>query len=283
MKDHFSKIFGINQQEMIKAEIKEIEVNLIVPNPYQPRRFFDKKQLDDLAQSIKQYGILQPIIVRKVGTNYEIVAGERRFRASLILNFKTIPAIIKNLSDNEVAEMALIENLQREDLNFFEEAEGYAKLITDFAITQEEIARNIGKSQSTVANKLRLLNLPPEIRKEISVDVITERHARALLKLNNPRLQRDALNTIYEKNLNVRQTDELVENMLIQNETVVKEKINRKVTRIVKDMRIFLNTIRGAVQTIQDAGLNANISEQENDDYLEVIIRLPKNKDEIAK
>ena len=283
MKDHFSKIFGINQQDMIKDEIKELDLNLIVPNPYQPRRIFDKRQLEDLAQSIQQYGVLQPIIVRKIGTNYEIVAGERRYRASQILNLQTIPAIVKNLSDNEIAEMALIENLQREDLNFFEEAEGYAKLITDFAITQEEIAKKIGKSQSTVANKLRLLNLSPEVRKEISVDVITERHARALLKLDNKELQLEALRIIYEKNLNVRQTGQLVESMLIQNETVKKEKIKRKVTRIVKDMRIFLNTIRGAVQTIQDAGLNANITEKESDDYLEVIIRLPKNKDEVAK
>lgn len=283
MKDHFSKIFGMNQQEMIKDEIKVIDLNLIVPNPYQPRRIFDSTHLQDLAQSIEQYGVLQPIIVRKIGINFEIVAGERRFRASQILNLKTIPAIIKNLSDNEIAEMALIENLQREDLNFFEEAEGYAKLMTDFSITQEEIAKKIGKSQSTVANKLRLLNLSSAVRNEISVDVITERHARALLKLNDEQLQLNALKTIYEKNLNVRQTDELVESIIIQNETVKSEKMKRKVTRIVKDMRIFLNTIRGAVQTIQDAGLNANISEKENEDYLEVIIRLPKNKEEVAK
>lgn len=283
MKDHFSKIFGINQEEYIKDEIKDIDLKLIVPNPYQPRKVFDKSHLEDLAQSIKEYGILQPIIVRKVGNNYEIVAGERRFRASQILDMKKIPAIIRNLSDKEIAEMALIENLQREDLNFFEEAEGYAKLIKEFDITQEEVAKKIGKSQSTVANKLRLLNLPTSVRKEISVEIITERHARALLKLNQEELQLKALNEIYEKNLNVRQTDELIENLLIYNETLKQKKAKRKITKIFKDMRIFLNTIRGAVQTIQEAGLPAKIIEKENDDYLEVTIRLPKNKEEAAK
>lgn len=277
MKDQISRIFKINSAETSKDEIKEIDMNLIVPNPYQPRRNFDQAHLDELAQSIKQYGVLQPIILRKVGQNYEIVAGERRFRASQILNLKTITAIIRDLSDSEIAEMALIENLQRQDLNFFEEAEGYAKLITEFSITQEEIAAKIGKSQSTVANKLRLLNLAPQVRQQISVEVITERHARALLKLENAEQQLKILKKIYEQNLNVRQTDELIEASLIKSETIKKERIKRKITKVVKDMRIFLNTIRGAVQTIQNAGMDAEISERENEDYLEVLIRLPKN------
>ena len=266
MKDQISRIFKINSAETSKDEIKEIDMNLIVPNPYQPRRNFDQAHLDELAQSIKQYGVLQPIILRKVGQNYEIVAGERRFRASQILNLKTITAIIRDLSDSEIAEMALIENLQRQDLNFFEEAEGYAKLITEFSITQEEIAAKIGKSQSTVANKLRLLNLAPQVRQQISVEVITERHARALLKLENAEQQLKILKKIYEQNLNVRQTDELIEASLIKSETIKKERIKRKITKVVKDMRIFLNTIRGAVQTIQNAGMDAEISERENEE-----------------
>lgn len=277
MKDHLSKIFGINQ-DIDKDEVKNIELALITPNPYQPRKIFDQAHLEELAQSIQQYGVLQPIIVRRVGTGYELVAGERRFRATQLVGLKTIPALIRNLTDKEVAEMALIENLQREDLNYFEEAEGYAKLIKEFGITQEEIAKRVGKSQSTIANKLRLLNINPLIRKEISVDVITERHARALLKLDSDELQLKALNKIYTENLNVRQTDELVENLLIENEKIDKEKRKKKMTKIFKDMRIFLNTIRGAVQTIQDAGLPADISESENDEFLEVTIRLPKNK-----
>lgn len=281
MKDHISKIFGITP-ELDKNEIKELELTSISPNPFQPRRVFDPAQLEELAQSIREFGLLQPILVRKVGTGYELVAGERRFRASQLIGLKTISAIVKNLSDKEIAEMALIENLQREDLNFFEEAEGYAKLIKEFGITQDEIAQRMGKSQSTIANKLRLLNLSPAIRQEISISVITERHARALLKLNDEALQLQLLNEIYSKNLNVRQTDELVEQLLITTEKHPKEKKRRKMTKIFKDMRIFLNTIRDAVQTIQDAGLDADVSEQDFDDYLEVTIRLPKNKN-VAK
>ena len=163
-----------------REEIKELSIDDVSPNPFQPRRIFDPSQLEDLAQSIRQYGVLQPVIVRQVNGRYELVSGERRYRASCLAGAQTIPALVRDLNDKEVAEMALIENLQREDLNYFEEAEGYAKLIQEFQITQEEVARRMGKSQPTIANKLRLLNLAPEVRQEISVDVITERHARSL-------------------------------------------------------------------------------------------------------
>ncbi|NLT95696.1 MAG: nucleoid occlusion protein [Clostridia bacterium] len=283
MKDQLTKFFGINiNNEIDKNEIKNLDLDSIYPNPFQPRRVFDNAHLEELAQSIREFGVLQPILVRKIGTGYELVAGERRFRASQLAGLKTIPAIVKNLSDKEIAEMALIENLQREDLNYFEEAEGYAKLMKEFGITQEEIAKRMGKSQSTIANKLRLLNLPESVRKEISVNVITERHARALLKLDDEKLQLQALKAIYTKNLNVRQTDELVEQLLINNEKESKEKNQRKMKKIFKDMRLYLNTIRSAVKTIRDAGLDADINEKDFDDYLEIVIRLPKNKN-VAK
>ena len=278
MKQSFSKILGFNS-DVSKDEIKNIDISLISPNPYQPRRVFERVHLEELAQSIKELCVLQPIIVRKVGTGYELVAGERRLRACQMLDLKTIPAIIRNLSDKEIAEIAIIENLQREDLNYFEEAEGYARLIKEFGLTQEEIAKRVGKSQSTIANKLRLLNISPAVRGQISVDVITERHARALLKLASEEQQLEVLDKIYTNNLNVRQTDDLVENYLIKTEKEKSEKIKRKMTKVFKDMRIFLNTIRGAVKTIQDAGLPADISENESDDYYEVVIRLPKSKE----
>ena len=278
MKQSFSKILGFNS-DVSKDEIKNIDISLISPNPYQPRRVFERVHLEELAQSIKELGVLQPIIVRKVGTGYELVAGERRLRACQMLDLKTIPAIIRNLSDKEIAEIAIIENLQREDLNYFEEAEGYARLIKEFGLTQEKIAKRVGKSQSTIANKLRLLNISPAVRGQISVDVITERHARALLELASEEQQLEVLDKIYTNNLNVRQTDDLVENYLIKTEKEKSEKIKRKMTKVFKDMRIFLNTIRGAVKTIQDAGLPADISENESDDYYEVVIRLPKSKE----
>lgn len=264
------------------AEQKQSEVILdlsiaeIQPNPFQPRVYFDPAQLEELSNSIRQYGVLQPVIVRLVDGKYQLVSGERRFRASMLAGKETIPALLRQLDDREVAEMALIENLQREDLNYFEEAEGYARLIQEFQITQEEVARKMGKSQPTIANKLRLLHISERVRREISVDVITERHVRSLLKLKNEEQQLEVLNRIYKNNLNVRQTDELIENILITEEKNIREQKKKKMMKAIKDMKIFVNTIRGTVKTIQDAGLPAEVTESENDDYLEVVIRLPK-------
>ena len=283
MNDKFSQFLQLNvndaKRENNREEILQLTVDDIEANPFQPRRFFDPNQLEELAESIRQYGVLQPIIVRKVGARYELVSGERRHRASKLAGMTTIPALVRNLSDKEVAEMALIENLQREDLNSFEEAEGYAKLIKDFHITQEEVARRMGKSQPTIANKLRLLNLSSAVKAEISVDVITERHARSLLKIkDNDALQLEVLQKIYKNNLNVRQTDELIENLLIKAEKDKKEQQKMKMVKAIKDMRIFVNTIKGTVKTIQDAGLPAEIQETDHDDYVEVVIRLPKGQ-----
>ena len=263
-----------------REEIMELAIEAVMPNPFQPRRMFDPGQLEDLANSIRQYGVLQPVIVRQVDGHYELVSGERRYRASKLAGAQTIPALVRSLSDKDVAEMALIENLQREDLNYFEEAEGYAKLIEEFHITQEEVARRMGKSQPTIANKLRLLNLSPEVRQEISVDVITERHARSLLKLKDPQQQLDVLHKIYKSGLNVRQTDEYIENLLITDEKNKHEQNKRKMTKAIKDMKIFVNSIKGTVKTIQEAGWPAEVTETDHDDYVEVTIRLPKKNDD---
>lgn len=259
-----------------RESILDLSIADIQPNPFQPRVYFDPAQLEELSSSIQEYGVLQPVIVRLVDGKYQLVSGERRFRASILAGKQTIPALVRQLADREVAEMALIENLQREDLNYFEEAEGYARLIQEFQITQEEVARKMGKSQPTIANKLRLLHISERVRREISVDVITERHVRSLLKLKNEELQLEALNRIYKNNLNVRQTDDLIETMLITEEKNMREQKKKKMVKAIKDMKIFVNTIKGTVKTIQDAGLPAEISESENDDYLEVVIRLPK-------
>jgi ParB family chromosome partitioning protein len=195
--------------------VMQIPVDRIAPNPYQPRKEFSKNALEELSASIKQYGVLQPINVRNIGDNlYELISGERRLRASKLAGIKEIPAIVIEVVEQDSAALALIENLQREDLNFMEEAEGYFNLINDHGITQEELAQRVGKKQSTIANKLRLLKLPKAITLVILENGLTERHARALLKLPDEAMQNKALKVILNRQLNVKKTEEMIEKML---------------------------------------------------------------------
>jgi len=278
MRESLSKMLGLNSSLDERAEqVQEIDIAKIQANPFQPRKYFDPVQLEELAKSIKEFGIIQPIIVRQANKGYELVAGERRLRASQSLGMTKIPAIVRTLSDKDIAELALIENLQREDLNYFEEAEGFKRLLEDFNLTQEEVAKRVGKSQSTIANKLRLLKLAPQVKENISTDIITERHARALLKLPDAESQLAALKEIYEKELNVRETDLLVEQMLAnQKGQEEKKEPGKKIVRIFKDMRIYLNTIRQAVSAIEGAGLDVKMTETNHEDHIEVVIRIPK-------
>lgn len=271
-----ARFFGLNNVDDQGDVVREIYIDLISPNPYQPRKHFDSYQLEELAKSINTYGVLQPIIVRKNGNYYDLIAGERRLRACQNLGYKTIPALVRSMSDRDIAEIALIENLQREDLNYFEEAEGYKKLIQEFNLTQEEVALRVGKSQSTIANKIRLLKLPHEVRLNIMLDVITERHARALLKLPDTASQLAVLREIYNNNLNVKDTDALVEAQLRKNGAAPRLSQGKKVLRIFKDLRIYINTLRSAVSTIKEAGINVKMSEKEYDQYVEIIVQIRK-------
>jgi ParB family chromosome partitioning protein len=206
--------FKLNRSEKKtdQKKITYIPIENIRPNPYQPRRNFEHGALEELCKSIKEYGVIQPINVRKTKTNhFELVSGERRLRASILAGLKEIPAIVIDVNENDLAIMALIENLQREDLGYMEEAEGYSNLIKDHGLTQEELAQKIGKSQSTIANKIRLLKLPPMVKKMLSDHQLTERHARALLKLHDEQLQLRVLKKVCEKGLNVKKTEELVQ------------------------------------------------------------------------
>lgn len=280
VKESLSKMLGFNYNESKQEQVRDLKIEEIKTNPFQPRKYFDSIQLDELTKSIKEYGVIQPIIVREAGKKFELVAGERRLRASQAAGLKTIPAIVRNLTDLEIAELALIENLQREDLNYFEEAEGYKKLIQDFSLTQEEIARKVGKSQSTIANKIRLLKLPESVKQNITPDIVTERHARALLKLPGEREQIEILKEIYENELNVRETDLLIEKYLQehQNTNENSNKENRKkIVRIFKDMRLYLNTIRSAVSAIKEAGVNIKAIEKDYEEFIEINIKIPKN------
>ena len=258
-----------------KYKIFRIPIERIYPNPAQPREVFDEDQLRDLSKSILENGILQPVTVRKNEKGqYEIVAGERRVRAAKMAGLKTLPCIITDCSPDQSAVLALIENIQRCDLNYFEEAAAIKALTEVTGMTQEETARCLGKSQSAVANKLRLLRLSEEERVKIRAGGLTERHARALLKLDDPAVRRKVIDEILKKQLNVGQTDKLVELYLKQKEPSQLKK--RKF--ILKDIRIFLNTIGKAVDTVRFSGLDAQFTKKETDQYIECVVRIPKSR-----
>ena len=279
VRNSLSKMWGFFSEEKTE-QIRELKIESIRPNPYQPRKYFDSFQLAELAKSIKEFGVIQPVIVRGKGSYYELIAGERRIRASLSLGKKTIPAIVKTLSDQEAAEIALIENLQREGLSFFEEAEGYQKLLLEFHLTQEEVAQRVGKSQPTIANKLRLLKLSSTVRDNLDLEVITERHARALVRLPSAELQVFVLKQIYEKELNVRETDEFVTEQLALQGDVLKKNKEKHIVRIFTDIRLYLNTLRSAVATIKEAGLEVKMQEKDHDNHVEVLIKIFKPQSE---
>ena len=265
-----------------KDDVKNISylsIDCVRPNPYQPRKQFGKGALEELCDSIQQYGVIQPINVRRISNNnYELVAGERRLRAAIMAGLKEIPAIVINVNDNDSAVMALIENLQREDLSYMEEAEGYNNLINEHGFTQEELAQKVGKSQSTIANKIRLLRLPPMVKKILSDNNLTERHARSLLKLHDEQLQLKVLRHVCERGLNVKKTEELVERAIEKCLRQEKEKVpERKFTKAIKDIRIFVNTIKQAIDLMKRSGVNAKAAQIDRGEYIEFIIRIPKN------
>lgn len=272
----WEKLFFQGKEE-ISEEIKSIRIDLIRTNPYQPRENFENEKIMELAQSIKTYGLLQPIIVARENNGFCVVAGERRLLACKALGWTEIPAIVRDYKNSSLAAVSLIENIQRENLNFIEEAMGYKKLMEEFNLTQEVLAQRLGKSQSTIANKLRLLKLPEEIKQLVKEEKLTERHARALLKLPSPEKQKEAVKVIMEMGMNVKETEKLVEEM-INREKNSKSSVTIQRKVLIRDLRIFLNTIRQAVQIIRRAGINPYVEELECDDFWEIRIRLPKNK-----
>jgi ParB family transcriptional regulator, chromosome partitioning protein len=303
MKNSFSRFFGlgekgeqatiekkeVHEQELITdmqdqqeqepheqhEEIRKIPIGNIVPNRFQPRTVFDDERIEELSRTIHTHGIIQPIVLRELGNDqFEIIAGERRWRAMNRLGWGEVPAIIKNLSDTETASVALIENLQREELSPIEEAIAYGKLLELHNLTQEALAQRLGKGQSTVANKLRLLKLPQDVQDALLNKSITERHARSLIPLKNPELQVKLLAEIIARNLNVKQTEDRVFKLLEQSNP--KPKPKRKA--FSKDMRIAVNTIRQSLSMVSDSGIDLNADEEEFEEYYQFTIRIPKKK-----
>lgn len=280
MKERITKLLGLMDQGISSATVREIPIDRVRANPYQPRRQFDERELKELAASIETYGLLQPVLVRpKSNSWYELIAGERRVRAVRLLGRATIPALVRELDDEDMGLLALLENLQRQDLSFWEEAEGYARLLSEFDLTQEELAQRLGKSQSTIANKLRLLRLPDSIRHNISREIFTERHARALLRLPEAETQEKVAEKIVSENLTVQATEQLIARIL--GETKPKEKKARFI-RVYKDIRLFINSVRRAAAELKQAGLEVTVKERETDNSWEISIVVPKQKDDQA-
>ena len=209
----------MNERE---REIIEVSLDDIIPNRFQPRLSFDEQGLNELAESIRQHGIIQPLVLRKIGDKYEIIAGERRYKASYIAGLTKVPAVIIDLNDNESAEVAIVENIQRKDLSPIEEAKSYKKLLDRGYLTQDQLASRMGKNQSTVSNKLRLLNLDEKVQDALLNNKISERHARSLLKLDNKEEQKEVLDEIIEKRLNVRDTEDLINRKLNEEEEIIR-------------------------------------------------------------
>ena len=247
----------------------------ILPNPNQPRRRFDYDELEGLAQSIRANGILQPLLVRNIENGrYELIAGERRLRAARLVGLTKVPCIVNEISESDSAVFAVIENLQRQNLDYFEEAEALALLINDYRMSQEELCKKLGKAQSTLSNKLRLLKLSDEMRYKISRAGLSERHARALLSLSDEVQRARALSIIIDRHLTVNESETLIEQMLRKNETP-----KRQILKGFKDIRIFINTLNNAVDAIRRAGIDADSVKTETDEYVEYIVRIPKFED----
>ncbi len=274
MKEHFSRMLGFNDNE--SKEVKEIPVDKIIPSPYQPRTVFDDERIIELSQTIKTHGIIQPIIVRLTDNGYEIIAGERRWRAVKVLGLDTIPAIIKNYNEAQTASIALIENLQREGLTAIEEASAYKKLIEIHGLTQESLAQRLGKGQSTIANKLRLLNLSHPVQESLMNRKITERHARALLSLHDYNVQEKILAEILDKEFNVKQTEIRIKQYLDKLTEKNDDRTKPKRVAFSRDLRIAMNTIRQSIDMVKQTGLSIEIDENDREDYYEFLIKIPK-------
>jgi ParB family chromosome partitioning protein len=266
-----------------KLKLLTLPVEKIQPNPSQPRRIFSEDELSGLSESIKENGLLQPVTVRKEGGRYILIAGERRLRATKLAGLTEISAILSDFTPEDSAVLALLENIQRQNLNIFEQANAIANLLREWKITQEEAAKRLGMSQSYLANKLRLLKLTPDEQELILKSNLTERHARALLKIEDVRIREKILQSVIDRRMNVAQTENFIAALLLEREeeqagqTNTTEKKKPVRTFVAKDIRLFINTIDHAVDAMKTAGIKAESERKETDDYIECTVRIPKN------
>ena len=268
-----------SQTALRRGGIVYLRTDELTPNPVQPRKRFDDESLEELSGSIKSYGILNPLTVRLRCGKYELVAGERRLRAAKLAGLEEVPCILIDVNMEDASLIALVENLQRRDLDFIEEALGISQLIRMFGMSQEEAARRIGKSQSAVANKLRLLKLPSDVLESLRQNGLTERHGRALLRLPSPVAQRAALEYIVDNGLTVAATDAYIDALLSEPEEAERkdeEKPEKRRTFVLKDVRVFLNTLSRSIDLMKQGGIDAGIQREDTDDSLILTISIPK-------
>ena len=258
-----------------KRRVLELNVDSIRPNPMQPRRVFQDEPLQELAASIAAHGILQPLTVRRTASGWELIAGERRLRAAKLAGLKTVPCLEASVDDRKSAELALVENLQREDLGYFEEAEAIAAYLRQTGCTQEEAAAMLGRSPSAVANKLRLLRLSSACRETLLSSGLSERHARALLRLEDEEERLAALKHIVENHLNVAQSEQYIQRRL---DAIQSTPPPRQRTFILKDVRLFLNSVDRGLRLIREAGVDAVTKRDDTEDAILLTIRIPKQR-----
>ena len=261
--------------EFFSSRVRYISLNQIRPNPQQPRRSFDENSLSELAESIRRYGILQPLTVRRQGTGYELVAGERRLRAAAMAGLREVPCLVAQVGEEDSALLALMENLQRRDLDYMEEAAAIARLIGRYGLSQQQAADKLGKSQPAIANKLRLLRLAPPVIDCLRQYGLTERHARTLLRLTDPEQQLAAARHMGQRGLNVAQAEQYVDALTAENRTAPPQ---RRPTYIIKDVRLFLNSVERGVRLMQSAGVGAEVGRRDTEEEILLTIHIPKRR-----
>jgi len=263
------------KDEFLSSRVRYIPINTVRPNPQQPRRSFDETALRELADSIRVYGILQPLTVRDRGGFYELVAGERRLRAARIAGLREVPCLVAEVGEEDAALLALIENLQRRDLDYMEEAAAIARLIGRYGLSQQQAADKLGKSQPAIANKLRLLRLAPPVIDCLRQYGLTERHARTLLRLTDPEQQLAAARHMGQRGLNVAQAEQYVDALTAENRTAPPQ---RRPTYIIKDVRLFLNSVERGVRLMQSAGVGAEVGRRDTEEEILLTIHIPKRR-----
>ncbi len=259
--------------EFLSSRVRYIPINDIRPNPQQPRRRFDQDGLRELSESIAAYGILQPLTVRAQNGGYELVAGERRWRAARMAGLRQVPCLLARVDEEDAALLALIENLQRRDLDYMEEASAIARLLRRYGLSQQQAAEKLGRSQSAVANKLRLLRLEEPVVDALRRYGLTERHARALLRLEDGEQRLSAAEHMGKRGMNVAAAEAYIEQLIARSQTTPPK---RRSTYVIKDVRLFLNSVERGIRLMRGAGVGAKVARQDTEEEICLTVRIPK-------